>query len=124
MPIEEKDLFTASGQKTPETETLEKVGELLNKGLRWLQSAAGEEGIYSPEDPTEGEVLLRALKELTPSSTGSVERVELRGQLLGPLAKPLVLKREDRQRVNTALGRSSRRSLTSSVEYESGTKIG
>lgn len=103
MPIEEQNLFTASGQKSPETEILDQVGNLLNKGLGWLQTQAGEEGIYSPDNPAEAEVMLRALKELTPSSTGSIERLELRGQLIAPSAKPYVLRRADRQRVNVAI---------------------
>lgn len=103
MPIEEKNLFTAAGQKSPEAETLEEVGRLLDKGLRWLTSAAGEEGIYSPDAPEEGEVLLRALKELTPSSIGQIEHLELKGRLLGTQPKPFTLDREARQRVNTAI---------------------
>lgn len=103
MPIEEKNLFTALGEKSPEAETLEEVGRLLDKGLRWLTSAAGEEGVYSPEAPEEGEVLLRALKELSPSSSGQIERLELKGRLLGSLPKPFMLDREARRKVNTAI---------------------
>ena len=103
MPIEERNLFTASGEKSPETETLERVGTLLNKGLKWLASAAGDEGVYSPTAPEEGAVLLRALKELTPSSQGSIERLELRGRLIGSRTKPVVLERSARQRVNDAI---------------------
>jgi hypothetical protein len=103
MPIEEKNLFTAAGEKSPERETLEQVGALLNKGLKWLTSAAGEEGVYSPDAPEEGAVLLRALKELTPSSQGSIERLELKGQLIGTHVKTLVLERSARQRVNNAI---------------------
>lgn len=103
MPVEEMNLFTASGQKSPETETLEKVGGLLNKGLRWLTTAAGQEGVYTPDNPDEGAVILRALKELTPSSQGSIESLELKGQLIGPRTSPLVLERTSRQRVNSAI---------------------
>jgi hypothetical protein len=103
MPIEDRNLFTASGEKSPEAETLEDVGALLNKGLKWLTSAAGEEGVYSPDAPEEGAVLLRALKELTPSSQGSIERLELRGQLLNTRVKSVVLERSARQRVNNAI---------------------
>lgn len=107
MPIEERNLFTATGEKSPETETLEQVGALLNKGLKWLTTAAGEEGVYSPDDPEEGAVLLRALKELTPSSQGSIDRLELRGQLIGLRARPLVLERSSRRRVNNAISNRS-----------------
>ena len=107
VPLEERDLFTASGQKSPEAETVEKVGTLLNKGLNWLASGAGDEGLFSPDHPEEGSVLLRALKELTPSSQGSIEQLELRGRILGERTAPLVLKRIDRQRVNTAIKRRS-----------------
>ena len=48
MPVEEKNLFTSTGHKSPEVETLEEVGSLLNKGLKWLTTSAGAEGIYSP----------------------------------------------------------------------------
>ena len=41
-PIDERNLFTANGQKSPEAETLEEVGALLTKGLKWLTSAAAE----------------------------------------------------------------------------------
>lgn len=103
MPIEEQNLFTASGQKSLEAETLEDVGTLLNKGLKWLTTAAGEEGVYSPENPDESAAVLRALKELTPSSQGSIERLELKGQLLGPRTLPIILERTARQRVNVAI---------------------
>jgi hypothetical protein len=103
MPIEELDLFTACGQKSPETETLEQVGALLNKGLKWLTTAAGEEGLYSPDNADESAVVLRALKELTPSSQGSIEQLELKGQLIGPRRLPIVLQRTARQRVNAAI---------------------
>lgn len=103
MPIEEKNLFTGNGQKSPEAETLEEVGTLLNKGLKWLTTAAGEEGVYSPDNPDESAVVLRALKELTPSSQGSIERLELKGQLIGPRTLPIILERTARQRVNAAI---------------------
>lgn len=103
MPIEERNLFTASGQRSPESETLEEVKTLLNKGLKWLTTAAGEEGVYSPDDAEESAVVLRALKELTPSSQGSIERMELKGQLIGPRSTSLVLDRSARQRVNAAI---------------------
>ena len=103
MPIEELKLFTANGHKSVEAETLEEVGTLLNKGLKWLTTAAGEEGVYSPDNPDESAVVLRALKELTPSSQGSIERFELKGQLIGPRTMPLVLERTARQRVNAAI---------------------
>jgi len=103
MPIEEKDLFTATGQKSPEAETLEEVGRLLDKGLRWLMSDAGEVGIYPPEATEEGDVLLRALKELTPSTQGYIDQLELSGRLLGSRPKPFTLGREARQTVNAAI---------------------
>lgn len=103
MPIEELNLFTASGQKSSEAETLEKVGTLLNKGLKWLTTAAGEEGLYSPDKPDESAVVLRALRELTPSSQGCIHQIELKGQLIGPRTFPLVLERAARQRVNAAI---------------------
>lgn len=107
MPIEELNLFTLNGQKSPEVETLEEVGRLLNRGLQWLTHAAGEEGLYSPESPEERAVVLRALKELTPSSQGAIEQLELKGQLVGPRKTPLVLERMARQRVNAAIRNSS-----------------
>lgn len=103
MPVEAEDLFTSMGHKSPQVETLEQVGTLLNKGLKWLATTAAEEGLYSPENKEESAAILRALKELTPSSQGSAERIELRGQLIGARAAPLVLKKHDRQRVNAAI---------------------
>jgi hypothetical protein len=47
--------------------------------------------------------VLRALKEITPSSQGSIEQLELKGQLIGPRTLPLVLERTARQRVNAAI---------------------
>jgi len=103
MPIEERDLFSLSANKSPEAETLEQVGSLLKKGLKWLTTTAGEEGLFSPDNPEEGAVVLRALKELTPSSQGAIERLELKGQLIGPRTSPQILERSARQRVNTAI---------------------
>lgn len=103
MPVEEKNLFTSLGHKSPEVETLEEVGSLLNKGLKWLTTSAGEEGVYSPGNPEESAAVLRALKELTPSSQGSIDLIELKGQLVGTRVAPLVLERKARQRVNAAI---------------------
>ena len=103
MPVEEKNLFTSIGHKSPEAETLEEVGSLLNKGLKWLTTTAGEEGVYSPGNPEESAAVLRALKELTPSSQGSIDHIELKGQLVGTRVAPLVLERKARQRVNAAI---------------------
>ena len=103
MPIEEQTLFTSFGEKSPEAKTLEEVGTLLKKGLKWLTTAAAEEGVYSPDNPEESAVVLRALKELTPSSQGGIERLELKGQLIGPRTTSMVLDRSARQRVNTAI---------------------
>ncbi len=107
MPISEPDLFTSEGEASPEAETLNEVSELLNRGLKWLTTAAGEAGVYSPENNEEQAVVLRAIKELTPSSYGSIERLELKGRLLGCQTKPLVLDRSARQRINNAIRISS-----------------
>jgi hypothetical protein len=98
MPIEEQSLF-AGGAKSSEVQTLEEVGILLKKGLSWLATAAAEEGVFGGDN----EVVLRALKEITPSSQGSIDRLELRGQIIGPRTTPFVLDRTSRQRVNTAI---------------------
>jgi len=103
MPLEENTLFTSLDHKSYEVETLEKVGKLLSKGLKWLSTSAGEEGVYNPADPEESAAVLRALKELTPSSQGSIERIELKGQLFGARVSPLLLERKARQRVNAAI---------------------
>jgi len=103
MPVEEKDIFTAAGQKSPAILTLEHVGKLLSKGLKWLTTTAAEEGVYSPSDPDESAAVLRALKEITPSSQGIIDHLELQGQLIGPRVSPLVLERGARQRVNGAI---------------------
>jgi hypothetical protein len=103
MPVEERTLFTNLDHQSPEVETLEKVGKLLNRGLKWLTTTAAEEGVYSPDDPEERAAVLRALKEITPSSQGSIDYIELRGQLLGSRVSPLVLKRTARQRINEAI---------------------
>ena len=99
MPIEEQSLFREGGSKSDEVQTLEEVGALLKKGLSWLATAAAEEGVFGGEN----EVVLRALKEITPSSQGSVEVIELRGQLIGPRTAPVLLGRTSRQRVNAAI---------------------
>jgi Family of unknown function (DUF6575) len=103
MPVEEANLFTSLGHKSPEVETLEQVGTLLNKGLKWLTTAAAEEGVYSPGNPEESAAVLRALKELTPSSQGSIDRIELKGQLMDARVAPLILEKKARQRVNAAI---------------------
>lgn len=103
MPIQEKNLLTRTGEKSVEAETLAEVGRLLNKGLRWLTSASGEAGIFSAEAPDEWEVLLRALRELTPPAQGQIKQLELRGRLLGSHPQPFKLDRTSRQHVNTAI---------------------
>jgi hypothetical protein len=102
LPIEQLTLFSASGQKTPEVITLEEVGELLKHGLNWLTTEAGEQGLMADRDPAKAAAILRALKELTPSSQGSIEAMELRGDLIGKPSYPIVVTKESRQRVNHA----------------------
>lgn len=82
MPIEETTPFSAAGIKSPEVKVLEKVGELLEKGLSWLTSEAAKEAIYASENAGEREAVLRALKELTPATYGNIETIELRGQMM------------------------------------------
>ncbi len=103
MPIDEENLFTKEGHKSFEVETLEDVGKLLEKGLKWVTTEAAEAGVYSPDNPEESAAVLRALKELTPSSRGSIDRLEIHGQLIGTRVSPLVLDKEARLKVNEAI---------------------
>jgi len=101
MPIAEEHLFSAAPDKSAEAKTLEEVGMLLNKGLTWLATDASTEGMY--KEDAEASAILRALKELAPSSQGSIDRLELKGQLIGPRTSPLVLDRTARQKVTAAI---------------------
>ena len=102
MPIEEQTLFSGLGEKSDEIEALEAVANLLDRGLAWVGSAAGEGGVYPKTDNDEAPVILRALKELTPSSFGNIQQLEVRGALLQG-HKPFVLTGESRRRVNAAI---------------------
>jgi hypothetical protein len=103
MPIEQRSLFE---EKSLEMETLERVGELLRKGLAWLTSRQATE--FEPANQDEFAVVLRALRALTPSSQGSIEQLELGGQLVGRNQSAArdnkwILGRAERSRVNEAI---------------------
>ena len=85
---------------SPSEETLQEVGGLLEKGLRWLSEGAASNPAPA-ENPDENAAILRALKALTPSQ-GSIEKLEIRGRLI-KRRTPFVLDPSARQRVNSAL---------------------
>jgi len=103
MPLEPADLFSPLGEKSREAETLEEVGSLLTKGLKWLSTSAAEAGLYRPDDPEESAAVLRALKEITPSSQGAIRRLEIKGRLINFGRTSIELKRDARLRVNEAI---------------------
>jgi hypothetical protein len=82
-----------------EEEALNKIGELLQKGLEWASSSQEE----SLSNNQESFVILEALAKLIPPRHGVVTEVHLGGRLAGPITRPRVLTRASSERVRKAL---------------------
>ena len=78
--------------------TMDKVQELLSKGLDW--ATAPEEGTLN--DTPEWSAIVDALAKLAPPQTGIVETVEISGSLTGRRRKPLRLTRKTSDRIASA----------------------
>jgi hypothetical protein len=80
-----------------DAEILEEMGKLLGLGLRMIRSDTAfetEDGL----DQDEVSQLLEAVKSLTPSTQGDVDRIEIGGRLIEHFEGPTVLTRDDRRR--------------------------
>ena len=107
--------FEVSFQSPPEdravlfrgedTSVLPTLGALLTSGLTWATS----KDLLAPGVPgrseDERELLLQCLMDLTPPTTGKVDRVEIGGTLVGGGSNPITLTREARRIVIETLGR-------------------
>ena len=99
LPVEEADLLTGI-QPSPADEVATQVQDLLTRSLTWMTSEQTE----TPFDDEEtNQVSLRALKELTPSPGGPIDRLELSGVFAGRLRQAFVLTGQSRHRVNATL---------------------
>ncbi|NOY93918.1 MAG: hypothetical protein GXP55_22270 [Deltaproteobacteria bacterium] len=77
--------------------SLKRSVELLQRGLRWAATEASDDS--APLDAgsdQQRDALLRAVKLLTPPSTGYIERIDVGGRWL---QQPVVLTRRSRKRV-------------------------
>lgn len=99
LPVEEADLLTDI-ERSPTDEVARQVQDLLSQSLTWVTSGKAE----TPFDDEEtNQVSLRALKELTPSPGGHIDRLELSGVFAGRRRQAFVLTGQSRNRVNSAL---------------------
>jgi hypothetical protein len=76
--------------------------ELLRKGIRW--AASDDEQPLMAKTKEEREAILRAIRQLTPPSTGAIERIDVGGRWMGHQA--VRLRRSARRRVQTELRRT------------------
>jgi hypothetical protein len=81
---------------------LERAVELLRKGITWAGSDNDEP--FAAVDDREREAVLRAITQLTPPSTGAIERIDVGGRWMNHRA--VVLKRAARRRVQAELRRT------------------
>jgi hypothetical protein len=99
LPAEEANLLSGI-ERSPTDEVTTQVQELLTQSLTWVTSGQTE----TPFDDEEtNQVSLRALKELTPSPGGHIDRLELSGVFAGRRRQAFVLTGQSRNRVNAAL---------------------
>jgi hypothetical protein len=80
-----------------DAEVFEEMGKLLGQGLRMIRSDAVFETVDGL-DQDEVAQLLEAVKSLTPSTQGDVDRIEIGGRLIEPFEGPMILTRDDRRR--------------------------
>lgn len=82
---------------------LERSVALLRRGLRW---AAAEDGApLSASDDAQRSAVLRALKLLTPPTTGAIQRIDIGGRWMRN--RPAILQRDSSRRVQTELRRTT-----------------
>ncbi|NEH46888.1 hypothetical protein GR215_34390 [Rhizobium leguminosarum] len=81
-----------------ETPALDRVRELLSKGLSWAAASESEAVTSSPE----WKAIIEALTKLTPPMKGVVETVEVSGILAGRKVRPVRLTRVASERVAVA----------------------
>jgi hypothetical protein len=94
------DAILLPGIEDPADEVATQVQNLLTLSLDWVTNGNAE----SPfEDQETNQVSLRALKELTPSPGGHIDRLELSGRFTGSHRRAFILTGQSRHRVNAAL---------------------
>lgn len=103
MPYEPETLLTQAGEKSDAEYNLDQVAKMLNQGLDWLSKDAAEDGLILNNNEAEAAIILQALKELSPSTQGSIDSLELSGRLLGSRVKPVTLDKNARKKVNLAI---------------------
>lgn len=88
-----------------EERVYQQVGELLQRGLKWVTGSPADPREISPTEE-ERRVILRAVESLTPPAHGAVKEVELRGSMVGELGnarEPVRLDRNARTLVKRTL---------------------
>ena len=101
LPENEETLFSET--EISETErVVEEVEKLLVPGLEWL-TAANQDDNFTVEDDEAADVILRALKELTPATNSKIDNIELSGRLTRARRHPYILSESARRRVNKVL---------------------
>ena len=87
-----------------EKEVLDKVGSLLQTGLRWVTSGQpASQALTVGQAPDESRAILEAIKSITPSSQGAVQAIEIRGSLVSQMGRPVRLTRDTRRYLNATL---------------------
>jgi hypothetical protein len=99
------ELFTGltKDEIQQEKDALKRIGALLQAGLNWLLSTKTASADNLGQSPDERRLILQAVKNITPSSQGPIQEVEVRGTLIKAQMRPLRLTRGSRRFVNAAL---------------------
>jgi len=90
---------------------LERAVELLRKGITW--AASEHDAPFAAESDEEREAVLRAIKQLTPPTTGVIERIDIGGRWMNH--RSVVLRRAARRRVQAELRRTDTERVVSVV---------
>lgn len=105
------EIAFASPTSLTEDPALQRAVELLRKGITWAGSDS--DAPLAAENDQEREAVLRAIKQLTPPSTGAIERIDVGGRWMNHRA--VVLKRAARRRVQAELRRAHTERVVSFV---------
>jgi hypothetical protein len=90
---------------------LQRAVALLRKGITWAGS--DHEAPLVAESDEERDAVLHAIKELTPPTTGVIERIDIGGQWMNH--RPVVLRRAARRRVQAELRRTDAERIVSII---------
>jgi hypothetical protein len=89
-------------EQLEDAEIIADMGRLLDAGIALANGSAAEASKLELTDD-ETVLLLETIKDLTPSTQGDLDEIQISGRLLGPGKRPATLNHDSRRKVNHQL---------------------